>query len=299
MLLMKVDNNKKQYAVKKYIFEKKKAVKYHFYKNDIFFLKVKSLRLTKFYFQKKKVIQFKRKRSKLFFSSHLRNLVQRSVLRWKKTKKTKIRFVYRRLTNIVDSKRIFFKKLLFLKKIMLLYYVKFNIQILKKRLVYYGIYNNLSKIEKFLFFLENRVGSILLRLKYARSFYQATKFIVQGAVRINGIQTSHSDFLVNYTDIVELAFRFFMFLFTKRYIRYKKFKRRMKRRSFYLKYYAYFFKKKYFKKKNIFFFSYSKRFFEKSRRLVATIILRIPHKIKHRVFSKSLTLKHLKLLQLF
>jgi hypothetical protein len=138
-----------------------------------------------------------------------------------------------------------------------------------------------------------------MRLKYSRTFYQAVRFISFGAVFWNGYKITYLEFLTKRYDLIELAFRFYLYLYTKRFLRYRRFKKRIRRRSFYIRYFKRFYRNKFFKKKRFFLLFFNKKFFEKSRRIIASILLKIPFLIKNRFYTKKLSYKKLKLLSLY
>lgn len=176
------------------------------------------------------------------------------------------------------------------------YFVKLGQHTFRKVQLYYKIFNDLTKFEKFLYYFEARVPAMVVRMRFAKTQHQAVRFVIYGGVRVNGFIISYIDFLTKLSDLLELAFRLYKYVFAKRYIRYRKFRRRIFRRSFYMRFFKKFFKRKFFRKKRLFALHYVTRFFERSRRILAAILIRFPYKNKHRKYSKMLHRKNLTLL---
>lgn len=288
------------YKIKKIFLNKIKKNKILVYRYNKYILSIKKMR-----FQKKKVFYKKKKEyfyrfKHKFYKKKLRNFIkQRRYFRRKKTYRSKIIFRYLKLQKKIDMKYLFFKKILFLKKIMLLLFVKIALSRLKIHKLFFKKYNNLSFIEKFLFFFESRITNILMRIKYSRSFYQAVRFIFCGAAFCNGTKINYMEFITKQFDLLELAYNFYRYLFTKRFLRYRRFKKRIKRRSFYLRYFKKFYRKKFFKRKRFFLLFFKKKFFEKNRYIIATIILNIPNAFKFRFYTNKIKFKTVKLLSLY
>jgi ribosomal protein S4 len=290
----------KYYKIKKIFLTKKKKNKLFIYRKNKIIFSINKIRLKKkIFFYKKKKEYFNRFRYR-YYKKKLKNfLKQRRYLRKKKTKKSRIIFQYFKLQKKVDLKYLFFKKILFLKKFLILLFVNIALSKIKKKNLFFKKYNMLSFNEKFFFFFESRISNMLMRLKYSRSFYQAVRFVFCGAVLWNGKKITFLEFLIKKYDLIELSYIFYRYLFTKRFLRYRRFKRRIRRRSFYLCYFKKFYRIKFFKRKRFFLLFFRKNFFEKNRYLIASIILQIPIIIKNRFYTNKLSIKSIKLLSLY
>jgi ribosomal protein S4 len=228
-----------------------------------------------------------------------KNILDRMInypLRKKKRKKRQKSYIQLRRLNFSNKFKLFFKRLIILKRMFIKYFVKLGQHTFKRIQLYYKIFNDLTKFEKFLYYFECKLPAMIVRMRFAKTQQQAVRFVMYGGVRVNGFIISYIDFLTKLTDLVELAFRLYRYVFTKRYLRYKKFRKRIFRRSFYMRFFKKFFKRKFFRKKRLFALNFVTRFFEKSRRLLAAILIRIPYKPKHRKYSKMLRKKNLTLI---
>lgn len=228
-----------------------------------------------------------------------KNILDRMInypFRKTKRKKRNKSFIQLRRLNFSQKLKLFFKRMLILKRMFIKYYVKLGQHNFKRIQLYYRIFNDLTKFEKFLYYFESRLPAIVVRMRFARTQQQSVRFVMYGGVRVNGFIISYIDFLTKVTDLVELAFRYYRYIYTKRYIKYRKFKRRIFRRSYYIRFYKKVFKWKFFRKKRLFTLNYITRFFEKSRRVLAAILVRLPYKSKHRRYSKMLSKRNLMLL---
>jgi ribosomal protein S4 len=217
-------------------------------------------------------------------------------MRKKKRKKRQKSFVQLRRLNFSKKLKLFFKRMIILKRMFIKYYVKLGQHNFRRIQLYYKIFNDLTKFEKFLYYFESRLPAIIVRMRFSKTQQQSVRFVMYGGVRVNGFIISYIDFLTKLTDLVELAFRYYRFVYTKRYVKYRKFRRRIFRRSFYIRFYKKVFKFKFFRKKRLFTLNYITRFFEKSRRVLAAILIRFPYKTKYRRYSKMLPKRNLTLL---
>jgi ribosomal protein S4 len=256
---------------------------------------------------KKKLYQLARK--KFIYRSALIKFVNAPIRRRKRKNRWKNRMILRWL-YWNNSKQKFFKKLKILQKTFMQYYGNMSFYNFKRVHLWYSLYNNLTKFEKFFNYFEFRLPTIVVRIKFVRNYYQAVKFVNFGGISVNGLQISYTNFVTTVFDLIELAYRFYRYGYSKKYIKFKEYWRRVRRRAHYLRYFTkkylkkitrWFLKKRsnYRGKKRTYFKYRSNRFFEKNRRIVSVILLRSLYKYKHRKFNKYFNFRNLSLLMSF
>jgi ribosomal protein S4 len=204
-------------------------------------------------------------------------------------------FLYKRI-GFRASYTFFFKQYRLLKYLFYNYFHKFselNFKLIKK---IYKAKLSITKFEKFLYYTESRVPTMLIRTKFARTHHQSFNFTLYGGVFVNNFKVLYYNYLIIIQDLIELAFRFFLYAFTKRYIRYFAFRPKMNKRSIIMRYYRVFKagKRELFKsKQKMHTLKLFKNFFYKNMCLLAIIILEIPLKFEYRIFNKMFSFKTL------
>lgn len=256
--------------------------------------------------KREKVVGKKPFTYKLFLIKFL-NIPIRKKKKKKRNKYLKIlRWIHRN-----NWKKKFFKKIKVLQKTFMQYYVQMSRYIFRKIHFSYKIFNNLTKFEKFFNYLEFRLPTIFVRLKYLRTYYQAAKIVSYGGVLVNGFCIAYLNFIIKLFDLLEIAHRFYRYCFSKRYFRYKNYFKRVRRQAVRIRYLNKKFKTRikqlmklvglqgYFRHRNMFFFSRVNLFFEKNIRILNTIIIRPMYKFKYRKFTRFFLLRNLSLLMNF
>jgi ribosomal protein S4 len=288
---------------------RKKKIKFVENKIDLFYKKhfASRYQIFRFFPLKKWLNRFfrKKRRKELKYSKKVTNyriLIKNFInapVRHRKKKKSKknlkiLKWIYRN-----NWKKKFFKKIKILQKIFIQYFGNLSIYTFKRIALSYRVFNNITKFEKFFYYFEFRLPIIIVRIKFIKNYYQAIKFICYGGVRVNGIIISYVNFLVYLFDLIELAYRFYRYGYSKRYIKYKKYFRRIRRRSYFIRHYKRYIYKSFLKKKRLFLFNRPNYFFEKNRRFVGSIILHLYYKYKYRKFNKYFNFKNLSLIMSF
>jgi hypothetical protein len=252
--------------------------------------------------KQKKIIREKRKSeyrfsvNKLYYFKYFKKLLQsKAVKRRKKKKNKKHVFQFRYIYNKSKYRQIY-KRILLLKKVFVHYYIKITEKRFKQLNYFYCLKTVLTKFEKFLYFFESQVSSVLLRIKLAKTQYHAVRYVTYGGVFLNGFQITYIIFLTKNTDLLELAYRFYRYGYSKRYLKYRKYVRLIRRRALLLNYYYNLGKYLYFRRKQIFKLHYANRFFEKNRRVVAVILVRQSYRNRYRKFFKQMTFRSLMLI---
>jgi ribosomal protein S4 len=264
--------------------------------------------------QRYKIIRTKRRKKEIKSSRRpfsyrlvLSRFINGPIKKFKKKKRSKNLHILRWLHKN-NSKKKFFKKLHLMQKVFMQYYGNISYFNFKRVNLAYSLYNNLTKFEKFFYYFEFRLPTIVVRIKFVRNYYQAVKYVTFGGLCVNGVQISYTNFLTNLFDLIELAYRFYRYGYSKRYIIFKEYRSRIRRRAYFLRYFKrkqrkttrWFLKKLFnYGGKKPYFLSRANRFFEKNRRIVSVILIRSFYKYKQRKFNKYFSFKNLSLLMSF
>jgi hypothetical protein len=228
-------------------------------------------------------------RKRVFF-----NFLRYPRIRWKRKKRMKTFFRFRYLSSSRAKYRNIYKKLLVGRKLFMRFY-KLNRHIFRRLNVFYCTTSKSTKFEKFLYFFEARVNALLVRIKFAKTQYHAIRYLEYGGVAVNRSTITYTLFVTNVQDVIELAYRFYRYSYFKKFIRYRRFVKKMRRRQRLIRYYQRVKREKFYAYKRIFRLRYSNRFYEKSKRAVAAIVVRIPSKIAQRKFMTHFTLRNMHL----
>jgi ribosomal protein S4 len=253
---------------------------------------------------RRQIFRYRRRRELKFsrrpyiYRAKLLRFINNPIRRRKRKKKKKyiklLRWLYKN-----NWKKKFFKKLKILQKTFMQYYGQMSMYNFRQINIYYRIYNNLTKFEKFFYYFEFRLPAIIVRIKFVKNYYQSVKFVLYGGLCVNGFKITYINFLVYLYDLLELSYRFYRYVFSKRYLKNRYYVKRTKRRAVFLRYYKRYVRRVYLRKKRTFLLRQINRFFEKNRRIVSAIIVRSFYKYKHRKFSKYFNFKNLSVLMSF
>lgn len=279
---------KKNFTIKNKVVSKTK--KSNLGKNKKKFIKKKS-----FFFFKKKVFKKRKKKANFRYVRLLRKFVFYP-------KKLRTRFLY--------------KLMLTTKQAFLQYYRKFSLKNFNKiQHLYKTNQLQLTKFEKFIMFFELRLNCVLVRIRYAKYTLYSNMLILTGQVRVNGNVVILCDYQVSLYDLIEISYIAFYRQYFKRYMFRKFYKYHLREYGDVYRYrsrYIYFLLKSKLRKLPRWLFytvlrvfkvapTYalflrrpSNDYFTQSRRVLATIIYKLPYRFKDRKLTKFMTKKHMK-----
>lgn len=257
--------------------------------------KKKFIKKKSFFFSKKKIYKKRKKKANFKYVRLLRKFVFYP-------KKLRTRFLY--------------KLMLTTKQAFLQYYRKFSLKNFSRiQKLYKTNLFSLTKFEKFIMFFELRLNCVLVRIRYAKYTLYSNMLILTGQVRVNGNVILLCDYQVSIYDLIEISYIAFYRQYFKRYMFRKFYKYHLREYGDVYRYrsrYIYFLLKSKLRRLPRWLFYTVLRvfkvaptyalflrrptndYFAQSRKVLATIIYRLPYRFKDRKLTKFMTKKHMK-----